>query len=163
MKRMVSGLIRSLAVALIALLLPAQAMAEAKVTMQVKAEKEVVVMENGKKVTKRVAAKDAMPGEVIFYTVAYSNSGDKAATGVAIDDPLPSAVAYIDGSVFGPGAEILFSIDGGKSFKKPSLLTYEIEGKKRVASPEQYTHIRWVVEQIDPGKSGQAGFRARVK
>jgi len=72
--------------------------------------------------------------------------------------------SILAGSAFGNDAEITFSIDNGKTFKKPSLLTYEVKlpsGKieKRTASPEQYTHIRWTVSVIPAHGSGQVVFR----
>ena len=59
--------------------------------------------------------------------------------------------------------EVTFSIDGGKTYKKPSLLTYEITNpdgskEKRTASPEQYTNIRWQIPQVAAGAKGEAEF-----
>ena len=33
---------------------------------------------------------------------------------------------------------------------------------KRVASPGDYTHIRWIVKTIPPGATGKVAFRVRV-
>ena len=60
------------------------------------------------------------------------------------------------------------SIDGGKTYKKPSLLTYQVDRgdgtlENRVASPEQYTNIQWVLEIVPAGSSRSVGFRALVK
>jgi uncharacterized repeat protein (TIGR01451 family) len=153
-----------LLVASVLLLLSAEVFAKSLVSISMKAEKEVTV----NKVTKMVAAKEVNPGDVIFYTLSYVNSGDDVATNAVMDDPIPKGTVYIAGSAFGNGAEITFSIDGGKTFKKPSLLTYEVKlpnGKieKRTASPEQYTHIRWTVSVIPARGSGQAGFQVRMK
>jgi len=151
---------------MVALLLPSWAMAAPDVRISVHAEKVVMVEEHGKQVEKRVPADDVMPGDVIVYTLQFENRGDETAHQVVFNDPIPEGTAYIVDSAFGPGSEISFSIDG-KNFKQPSLLVYTVEqnGKTRElkASPEQYTHIRWVVRQIPPGKSGMVGFRVRVK
>ena len=147
----------------IVLLFSVQVFAEALISVSMKAEKEVTV----NKVIKRVAADKVNPGDVIFYTINYVNSGDKEATNSFLDDPIPKGSVYIPGSAFGDNTEITFSIDGGKTFKKPSLLTYEVKvnGKmeKRIASPEQYTDIRWTVSVIPARGSGQIGFKVRVK
>ncbi|MEN6473900.1 MAG: hypothetical protein ABFD81_07805 [Syntrophaceae bacterium] len=149
---------------LLALLLATGASAKSQLSISMQAEKEVTI----DKETKRVKADKVEPGVVIFYTLSYVNSGDEAATNAVLDDPIPKGTVYLAGSAYGEGAEVTFSIDGGKTFKKPSLLTYEVElpgGKveKRTASPEQYTHIRWTTSTIPAHGSGQVGFQVRVK
>jgi uncharacterized repeat protein (TIGR01451 family) len=158
----------SLLAFLAALFLPMAALAKPLVSVSITAEKEVTVVKNGQKVTKKVTATKIDPGDVIFYTLNYINSGDEAATGVVLDDPIPLGTVYLPGSAYGIGAEITFSIDSGKMFKKASLLTYEIQlpnGKteKRVASPEEYTSVRWVIDKVDAGAKGTAGFQVRIK
>ena len=163
MKKLVSQM-----VILAVLLLPAAAFAKPLVSVSITAEKEMTVVKNGQKSTKKVAATRIDPGDIIFYTMNYINSGDEAATGAVLDDPIPQGTVYLPGSAFGAGAEITFSIDGGKSFKKPSLLTYEVKNPngsidKRTASPEEYTHIRWVIDKIGAGAKGSVGFQVKIK
>ena len=158
----------SLMVVLALLLLPLVAVAKPLVSVSITAEKEVKVVTAGKTVTKKVVASKINPDDVIFYNLNYINSGNEAATSVVLDDPIPLGTVYLPGSAFGDGAEITFSIDGGKSFKKPSLLTYEVKlangkAEKRTASPEEYTHIRWVIDRIDAGAKGTVGFQVRIK
>jgi uncharacterized repeat protein (TIGR01451 family) len=153
-----------LLIASVLLLLSAEVFAKSLVSISMKAEKEVTV----NKVKKMVVANAVDPGDVIFYTLSYVNSGDEAATNAVMDDPIPKGTVYLAGSAFGKDAEITFSIDGGKTFKKPSLLTYDIKNRdgsleKRTASPEQYTHIRWTVSVIPARGSGQVGFQVRMK
>ena len=153
-----------LLIASVLLLLSAEVFGKSLVSVSMKAEKEVTV----NNVKKMVAAKAIDPGDVIFYTLSYVNSGDDVATNAVMDDPIPKGTVYLAGSAFGNDAEITFSIDSGKTFKKPSLLTYEVKlpsGKieKRTASPEQYTHIRWTVSVIPAHGSGQVGFQVRMK
>jgi uncharacterized repeat protein (TIGR01451 family) len=151
---------------LLLMLLPSWAVAAPDVQVAITAEKIVVVDEDGKQVEKRVPATDVVPGDVIVYILTYKNKGDEAARNVVLNDPVPEGTIYIADSAFGSSAEVTFSIDG-KHFKKPSLLTYtvQVNGKEeeRKASPEKYTHIRWVVKEIPQGKSGVVGFRVRVK
>ena len=153
---------------LAALLLPMAAIAKPLVSVSITAEKEVTSIKNGQKTTKKVAATKIDVGNVVYYTVNYLNSGDEAATSAVLDDPIPQGTVYLPGSAFGAGAEITFSIDGGKTFKKPSFLIYELKSpngsmEKRTASPEEYTHIRWVISKIDAGARGTVGFQVRVK
>jgi len=158
----------SLMTVLAILLLPMMALAKPLVSVSITAEKEVTSIKNGQKTTRKVAASKIDAGDVVFYTMSYVNSGDEAATSAVLDDPIPQGTVYLPGSAFGAGAEITFSIDGGKSFKKPSLLIYEVKSpngsmEKRAASPEEYTHIRWVINRIDAGARGTVGFQVRVK
>jgi uncharacterized repeat protein (TIGR01451 family) len=158
----------SLIAILAALLLPMTAVAKPLVSVSITAEKEVTSVKNGQKTTKKVAATRIDAGDVLFYTMNYLNSGNEAATNAVLDDPIPQGTVYLPGSAFGAGAEITFSIDGGKTFKKPSLLIYELKNpngsmEKRTASPEEYTHIRWVINKIDPGARGTVGFQVRIK
>ena len=146
------------------LLLAVPVFAKSQVSISMKAEKEVMV----NKEKKMIEVKTIEPGDVIFYTMSYKNSGDEAATNAVMDDPIPKGTVYIPGSVFGQDAEVTFSIDGGKTFKKPSLLTYEVKNQsgkieKRSATPEEYTNIRWTVNVIPAGGSGQVGFQVKTK
>lgn len=152
---------------LLTLLAPMVALAKPEIKLEMQAQKEIVVVEDGKAITRRVTAETIESGNEIIYTIHYRNSGDETATNVVVNNPIPKDTAYILGSATGRGAEITFSIDGGVSFKGPSLLSYEVdtpEGKvKRQATPEHYTHIRWVVEAIPVQIDGELGFRVKVK
>ena len=152
-----------LLIALVFLMLSAEVFAKPLLSVSMKAEKEVIV----NKEKKMIAADKVNSGDVIFYTLSYVNSGNEAATNAVLDDPIPKGTVYLDGSAFGKDADITFSVDGGKTFKKPSLLTYEVKtnGKmeKRVVSPEQYSNIRWTVSAVPAHGSGQIGFQVKVK
>lgn len=157
-----------LLVAIGLMLLPAISLAAPKVTMHVKAEKEVSVKKDGKETVQWVNAASISSGEVITYTVIYKNEGDEEATDVVIDDPIPTGTVYLPDSATGKGSDISFSIDKGKTYKKPSLLTYEVTAaggkvEKRSASPDDYTHIRWVVKRIPQGQEGKLSFKVKVR
>lgn len=162
-----SRMIRCSVAALMLAALPLAAWAQPKVTITLKAEKEVSVTAKGKQVKKRIAAKGVQPGEEIIYTLSYVNSGTEAAKDVIISDPIPAGTSYIPGSASEVG-ELTFSIDKGKSFRKPTLLTYELKGsdgkvQKRVATPEDYTDIRWTIPSLPAGGKGSTSFRVKVK
>jgi uncharacterized repeat protein (TIGR01451 family) len=150
------------------LLLPLLVSAAPLLSVSILAEKEVASVIKGEKSSVRIPAAKINPGDVIFYTLNYENSGDEAAQNAVFDDPVPPGTVYLPGSAFGKNSEITFSIDKGATFKKPSLLTYEVRQpngriEKRSASPEDYTHIRWTVSTIPARGSGQAGFQVRMK
>lgn len=148
--------------------LPAQAFARADIKLKVIAEKDAIVVVNDKKVTKRVAAKDIEPGETLIYTLHYENKGDETATNVVFDNPVPENTVYITGSAVGKDSVITFSADKGKTFKKPTQVTYEYKKPngdivQQKATPDKFTNIRWTVKQIDPGEKGELGFQVKVK
>lgn len=139
-----------------------------QMAIAVAASKEKVEIVNGKSTKKLVPATTAASGDVLQYTLSYSNKGNETAVDTVIDNPVSAGMTYIDNSASGAGADISFSIDGGKSYKKPSLLTYEIRQangsiQKFTARPEEYTHIRWTLKQVPAGTGGTVRFSARVK
>ncbi len=153
---------------LVLVFLSATAWAKPKVELTMTSEKEVVEKNNGVETVKRVPATDIESGQVLIYTMKYSNTGDEAATNVVVDNPIPKETVYELDSAKGAGSEIKFSINGGKNYKQPSLLTYEIKGSdgkpvRKKASPEQYTHVRWIIATVPPGGSGELSYRVRVK
>jgi uncharacterized repeat protein (TIGR01451 family) len=165
MKKHVRNSLIGTAVTLLAMA-PA-AWGQPNVSISIKAEREVMVKEKGKDVRKKVPAKGVKPGEEIVYTISYVNSGNEAATDVVLTDPIPAGTAFIPGSATEAG-DLTFSIDKGKSYKKPTLLTYEIKtssgtAQKRVASPEEYTDIRWTIPSVAAGGKGSVHFRVKVK
>lgn len=153
---------------IILIFIPGLAFAEPKVSIETVAEKEIVETVDGKKVKKLVPAKNADPGQKIIFTLNYKNKGSEKAVKVKIDNPIPKGTSYVVGSGIGKNSKMLFSIDGGKTYHSPSLLKYTVtlnDGKKvqKQASPDQYTNVRWVINEIPPGGSGKVGFRVKVK
>ena len=156
-----------LGMALCLIVIPSLVFAKPLVNVSIKAEMEVVVKSGDKKMKKRVPAKNVSPGKTVFYTISYHNDGDEKATNVVIDNPIPAGAVYLPGSAHGDG-DITYSIDGGKSYSKPSLLFYEVKdehGKniKKIASPDEYTNIRWVIPAVEAGKQGTAGYQVIIK
>lgn len=147
---------------------PLQVFAAADIKLVITAEKEVTVKEGSGEVKKRVSAKTIEPGEIIIYTIRYSNRGNEVATNVDVKNPVPKNTTYVSGSARGKGADITFSADGGKTFGKTSSVNYQVRnatGKSmtRKAGPENYTHVRWVIKRVKAGRSGDLEYRVRVK
>ena len=149
-------------------LMPSLVLAKPQMSIGVTTSREVVYTVNGAKVRKLVPTKQAASGDTLVYILSYSNKGNEAASEAIVDNPVSAGMSYIDNSASGAGAEITFSIDGGKSYKKPSLLTYEIKlsngtVQKYTARPEEYTHIRWTIKQVPAGTGGTLSFSVKVK
>ena len=155
-------------VIVVVMLMPMMVFAKPKIELDMVSEKEVIVEENGKQIKKVVRAEEIQPGEEIIISIHYKNSGDEVAKNISIKNPIPEGTVYVVDSAKGENSEITFSIDKGKTFKKPSLLNYEhvdSNGKRveKKASYEQYNHVQWVVETVMPGKKGAVSFRVKVK
>jgi hypothetical protein len=113
-----------------------------------------------------------------IYTGRFHYQGDAPARGLRIVLPIPAGMRYIGGSATGPGAELSYSVDGGRSFAPPEALlaptddiaqghgeTATEQGVEtaatRRAGPEDYTHIRWDLPgRYAPGTRGLVSFRA---
>lgn len=161
-----SAVIRLAAVAA-SLLLAAPALAAPKITFSIAQLKEVVEQKGGVRTAKLVPAESVSPGDVVEYVLTYANAGDAVATDARIDDPIPKGTTYVAGSAAGEGAEVTFSADGGRTFAPPVKVAYEYHlpsgaVEKRVATPAEYTHVRWTLKQVPPGATGKASFRVKV-
>lgn len=124
-----------------------------------------VIDQKGKKTLKRTPVDKAVPGTEVIYTTTFENIGNKSASDIVINNPLPNDSEYKAGSAFGKDSEILFAVDGGKKFGHAEELKIKgADGKERIALPKEYTHIRWTYKgQLAAGKSGEVGFRTVVK
>ena len=135
-----------------------------KVTSIAQVEIEVTG-KDGKKTIKRTPVTKALPGTVVIYTTTFENTIKKAADNININNRIPNDSEYVGGSAFGKDCEILFSVDGGKTFgHAENLKIRSADGKERTALPREYTHIRWNYKpKLAHGKSGEVGFRAVIK
>ena len=155
------------AAALSAALFSAPALARPRLVISIAQSKEVVDVAGGVRTTRVVPASSAAPGEVVEYTLSYVNPGDESATDAVIEDPIPRGSTYVANSAAGESAEITFSTDGGKTFAPAVKLTYEMRlpsgaVEKRVATPAEYTHVRWKLKRVPPGATGKVAFRVKI-
>ena len=119
----------------------------------------------GEVIIKREAVKTAVPGTEIIYTIKAKNTGNQNATSVVVTNPVPKQMIYVDGSAFGAGTDITFSVDGGKKYAKPNKLTVkDKDGKDVPATAKDYTNVRWTFTfALKPGQEAPVWYRARVK
>ncbi|MFK7887071.1 MAG: hypothetical protein AB8G16_09440 [Gammaproteobacteria bacterium] len=135
----------------------------APIAVQTVAEKEIRALDaDGKIKTSLVPADAVVPGDQVVYTVTFTNNGDEPAASIVVTDPVPEQMRYVDGSAFGPGTDITFSIDGGNSFATVDTLTVtDANGASRPARASDITHIRWGFRHVlAPGERGYARFKA---
>ena len=124
-------------------------------------KEEVVVNDAGESEKRLVSAEVVVPGESVFYTITFTNVSAEPADNVVITNPIAEDLMYIDGSAFGPGMDILFSVDGGVTFAAANELTVVEDGEVRDAGAADFTHVRWVMQNdLEVGAQGTARFAA---
>jgi len=146
-----------------------QAREKPNMDLKLKAEKEVVLKDpEGKPRTEWREVKNFEPGDLLRYTITYTNTSPAEVRDAIIIDPIPPGTTFVSGSVEGKNSEITFSLDG-KSFQSPPLLKYKVKSpgaaeQQFTATPEMYTHIRWkITKPVPAGGSGTVSFKIKVK
>ncbi len=160
MKYSISAILMMLA---LSLQVVAQEQGHLNVTTTVQ-KQEVTVNDSGEAETRLVAAGTVVPGESVVYTITFQNISDEPAANVVITNPISEDLTYVDGSAFGPGTVIQFSTDGGQNYAAADELTVIDDGVSRPAGPDDFTHIRWVMQnELAVGAQGTARFTAVLK
>jgi len=108
-----------------------------------------------------------LPGDVIRYTLTFTNTLDHAVRGLKLSNPIPAGLQLVGGStsVSRDDARLEFSIDGGKTFSAQPAESVTVDGRtvQRPASPDRYTNVRWVVGgDVAPKTVVTARFEARL-
>ena len=131
-----------------------------KITNAVFQEVEVKAAD-GKVTRKLVPATKVVPGGEVVYEINYDNTGKAPATDVAITNPVPPQLTFVD--VEGTPVTSV-SVDGGRTYGTLTALTVTgSDGQQRAAQPADVNHLRWVLAALQPGSKGKVSFRARVK
>lgn len=116
---------------------------------------------DGETTTRLVAAGTVVPGERVIYTTTFRNTGAEAADNVVITNPLSASLTYVEGSAFGPGMTLEFSVDGGVSFAAADALMVDAPDGERPARGADYTHLRWTLNtSLAAGAQGVVRFTA---
>lgn len=107
------------------------------------------------------------PGDLIRYTLTFTNPTDGPVSNVVLHNPFPGGLHLVASSVRASrgDARVEYSIDGGATFSaQPMVETVEAgQTVRRPATPEEYTDIRWTVEgTIRPGEQVSASYELRV-
>ena len=148
-----------------ALLLSMVSMASANVSIaSTSYQKMTKVLESGEKVEEWARASKVVPGTLIRYVNSLENAGNKVATKLVVNNPIPENMEYVaDTASCQDDCTVTYSIDGGKSFKKASELFLGEGENRHQARPSEYTDIRWVVEKLDASSQSSVEYRARLK
>lgn len=138
-----------------------------KLDLKTTAEKEIKVKQGGKTITKRIPLDKANPGDVVIYTITYSNVGKGPVLDAVIVDPIPKGVRYMTNTAEGKDAEILYSTDNGRTWQTEPMETFKKPDgslEKKQISTDRYTHIKWMIKKpVSSGQSGRVSFKVTVK
>ena len=114
-------------------------------------------------------ADSARPGDIILYELTYKNISNEPIKNLIPQIPIPHNTVYIEGSAISTiPADVEFSIDGGKTFKKPPIFYYvkkpNGEMVRKKATPDMYTNIRWKLKRdLNPQEIVKLSFKVKVK
>ena len=110
----------------------------------------------------------ALPGDVIEYSLVFTNVTDTEVSDVTFTDPIPAGMVIMLGSttVDRDGVVVDYSINGGETWSdQPLIDVAQPDGRmvRQPAPPEAYTHIRWTVTgSVAVGAQVTARFRAQL-
>lgn len=108
------------------------------VTLTLKADKQVMSEHNIASFQAIAGKASVKRGDIIMYTVVAKNNSQCPLKNLVLKQPIPKGTEYVKGSAMAiDGAELLFSIDGGKTFSsKPTV-------GKQVVPETDYNYLRW--------------------
>lgn len=159
---------RAAKIATMSLLIAASGHAMAKqghIKFSSHAYKVVTVKSNdGKVSTKLVPAKKVLPGEIVQYTNTFENISNENADHIGVTNPIPQHTVYIQNTANSKGFDVVYSVDGGKHWGKPSVLKVKgKDGKWRPAKASDYTHIRWKYKaSLKPHEKKSVSYQVRL-
>ncbi len=120
---------------------------------------------HGRETTKLIPADRVVSGDMVIYTLEVRNTAPITVPRAVVTYAVPEHMTYSPDSAVGPGAEVTYSVDVGRSFDVPeNLKIQEPGGQLRAATAADYTHIRWQLKNALKANSvAFVRFRARVK
>jgi uncharacterized repeat protein (TIGR01451 family) len=128
------------------------------------AEVEQVTRAHGRE-SKLIPADRVVSGDTVIYTLEVRNTAPTSVLRPVVTYAVPEHMTYTPDSAVGPGTEVTYSVDAGRSFDAPeNLKIQEPGGEQRAAKAADYTHIRWQLKNALKANSiAFVRFRARVK
>jgi uncharacterized repeat protein (TIGR01451 family) len=133
------------------------------VAIRAVAEVEVRTKEPGRP-AQLARADRVVSGDQVIYTLEVRNTAAATVHAPTVTYAVPAHMRYVADSAVGPGAEVSFSVDGGRSFGSPENLEIPTANGLRAAAAADYTHIRWqLANDLKANSVAFVRFRALVK
>ena len=135
------------------------------ISLKAIAEVEQSSQSQGRETTKLIPADRLVSGDTVIYTLEARNTAPTSVPRPVVTYAIPEHMTYLPDSAVGPGTEVTYSVDAGRSFDAPeNLRIQEPGGQLRAATAADYTHIRWQLKNALKGNSvAFVRFRARMK
>jgi uncharacterized repeat protein (TIGR01451 family) len=103
-------------------------------------------------------------GATLVYVNQIINQSQTTRKQIVVDNPIPYGTTYIRGSSSCEGVcEMLYSIDGGTTFKQSEELFVVYGTKRRSPMASEYTHIKFIFSKLVPYVKVRMAFKAQVK
>ena len=100
----------------------------------------------------------AVEGDVIVYNIAVNNVSNRPVNNLVLNQKIHRGANYVLNSATSiAGADLVFSIDGGKSYSTRPMIDDE------PAPANRYTHVRWIFNgSIAPKSQSYVSYEIRV-
>ena len=107
-----------------------------------------------------VEPQGVVPGDTLVFTTRYRNDGAAPVTNFVIVNPVSADLLLSDEAA----TQTEVSVDGAQNWGQLADLTViDIESQERAATPQDITHLRWVLSEIPPAGAGEVQFSATVR
>ena len=114
--------------------------------------------------SRRQVADNVTPGDRVAYEYRVSNANASPVERVVVTAQVSPALAIELPSVAAAGFDVVYSVDGGRSFGALASLTLMQAGRRRPARAEDITNVRWTRRAPLPvGAEDSCGFLALVR
>ena len=132
-------------------------------------------LKEGETVEVLSSAFELLPGDLFEETLTAKNVSEDLLKGLSLELPIPAGTYYLEDTAnsLDLSSQVVrpeFSFDDGLTFAYPPLFkkVTVVENGKEVmkdilVKPEDYTHVRWFVAELEPDLSLTASFRAVVR
>lgn len=142
-----------------AMLIAPPVAAEELVTLEGDVVVERTIMQDGSESTVLLAPEDVVPGDRLIFSTNYRNDSGDVIENFVVTNPLPGAVILAsDDDAF------QVSVDNGSSYAALSALTVDdAQAGTRAAELTDVTHVRWILERLEPGATGSLSYTAFVR
>jgi hypothetical protein len=98
------------------------------------------------------------PGDVIVYSIVATNVSDRTIKKLNINQKIKPGTVYDGGSATPiSGADLSFSIDGGKNFVANPIVN------KKPAAASAYTNVRWLFATVPPGSKSTVSYAVTIR
>ena len=136
------------------------------INIKVNSYQEVVKKDKKGKITKKwLKTTKVVPGSIIKYIDTITNDTNETINNAKIANPIDKNLIYIKNSAKSKSKfSIKFSVDRGKTYNEPSKLFVKLKnGKKRLATPKDYTSVIFNVNEIPAKSEVKIEYKVKIK